>query len=524
VGETGAVSVGEAHWQADRRLALPSSSIGDILRDHGIRFGDRPALHWWDGAALRAMSYRELAAAANNVAGWLAQRCRPGERVALWAGNCVEWVLLQHGSGLAGSILTPFNTGWTDAEARHALELTSPTIAFVGNDHAGRALGERLAGLANCEVLPLAKVAEIAREPNYTALPDLTLASPYLIQFTSGTTGRAKGALLSQGAMLLGGWLRPRCEGADETDVWLNGLPYHHVGGTSTVILGALSLGASFVVMERFDREMIVELMAMLPPARMGGVPTMWADILNAPNLAGATRVKTITTGGASVPAELLKRVRERFGAHCAIGYGQSECPIISATMPGDPDWAICESIGRPLPHVELKIADPESGATLGIGQVGEIRVKGPTVMDGYWNDPAATAGAFDAQGYLCTGDLASMDAKGFCRFHGRSREVIIRGGENVYPAEIENILAEHPDVARAAAVPIEHPRLGHVVGAVIQLREGARADAEGLHDFLETRLARFKLPEHWRFVPAMPMTASGKVRKVDLAGMFAET
>jgi fatty-acyl-CoA synthase len=143
--------------------------------------------------------------------------------------------------------------------------------------------------------------------------------------------------------------------------------------------------------------------------------------------------------------------------------------------------------------------------------------------MDGYWNDPDATAGAFDSDGYLRTGDLASMDAEGFCEFRGRSREVIIRGGENVYPAEIENILAEHPDVARAAAVGVEHARLGQVVGAVIQLREGAGAGAESLHAYLETRLARFKLPEHWRFVSAMPMTASGKVRKVELTGMFAE-
>jgi fatty-acyl-CoA synthase len=516
-----------AHREPDRRLRLPTESIGEMLRQHAAVRGNRAAVHQIVNPAtdeLRVITYQTLLEHAENCARWLAARSRPGDRIAVWSRNAYEAVILQHGCALAGSILVHFNTAWTDPEVEHALALTEPAIAFVGEDHAGRELKGRLSQLASCTVLPLSDLNRIAEEATSQALPKVTQDSPCMIQFTSGTTGKAKGALLSHRAALLAGWLRPTCEGATENDVWLNAVPFHHVGGTCAVALGAFGVGGSFVVLERYDRDQLIRLMPKVRATRMGGVPTMWHDILASPSLSPTVKLNSVSLGGATVPPELARAIYERLGARCGIGYGQSEFPIISATLPDDPPEFVCETVGRPLPHVEMKIIDPESGATLGYGEVGEICLRGPMCMDGYWNNPKATAETIDSEGFLHTGDMGTLDAEGFCRIKGRLREMIIRGGENIYPAEIENALLTHPTVALAAVVGFDHPRLGQDVAAVIKLRPGAKTDTAELERHVGRFVASFKVPKTWRFVDNMPLTASGKVRKVELEAMFRQT
>jgi fatty-acyl-CoA synthase len=521
------IARGLAHWLPDRGVALPQETVGGMLRRHAGRIGDRPALFYLSDPAsdaLAAITYGELLSLAENCARELAARHAPGERIALWSQNAVESVILQYACALAGTILTPFNTAWTDHEVEHALALTRPAVVFAGKDHAGRDLAGRLSGADGTQVLPLADIARTARETSNQPLPDVAQDDPFLIQFTSGTTGKAKGALLSHRACLLGGWLRPHCEGAGIDDVWLNALPFHHIGGSCAVVLGALGVGGSLVVLERYDRDQLIRLMPIVRATRMGGVPTMWHDILASPILCNTVRLKSVSLGGASVSVALARAIFDRLGARAGIGYGQSEFPIISATLPDDPVEIACETVGKPLPHIELKIIDPATGATLRCDEVGEICLRGPMSMDGYWDNPEATGETITSDGFLHTGDLGSLDAEGYCRISGRLREMIIRGGENVYPVEIENALMAHPHVAMAAVIGVPHARLGQDVGAVIKLHASASADSAELERHVAGLVARFKVPRHWHFVDAMPMTASGKIRKFELEGIFAPT
>jgi fatty-acyl-CoA synthase len=254
----------------------------------------------------------------------------------------------------------------------------------------------------------------------------------------------------------------------------------------------------------------------------MGGVPTMWIDLLRRPDLPKDAGVKVVSLGGASVSPQLVREVAERLGAVCQIGYGQSECSIATTTAAGDDLSTLTETVGRPLPHVELKIIDRATGRTAALGEVGEVCIRGPMTMDRYWGDPAATAETIDAEGFLHTGDLGAMAADGVCRIHGRAREVIIRGGENIYPAEVEDALLRNPAVALAAVVGVEDERWGQRVGAVVKLKPGAAADPAALEAHAAGWVAHFKVPRDWRFVDALPMTASGKIRKVELEGLFA--
>jgi fatty-acyl-CoA synthase len=511
-----------ASWAADRSLPLIAGSVGDVLRRNASERGDRAALFLPTAAGVEVITHAELLARSTALAQWMLERTRPGDRVATWSRNALELILIHHASALAGTILAPFNPSWADAETRHALSLAQPSLFFVGVDGRGGDLTARALGLAETEVVELDRVQSL-RPARDLALPKVRQDDAYLIQFTSGTTGRAKGALLSHHAALLGGWLRPARDGAGPDDVFLNPVPMHHIGGSCHVLLGAASLGAALVVLERYDPAQLAALMGPVGATRMGGVPTMWFDLLREPSLPADPRIRIVSLGGASVPPQLVERIRGRLGACCIIGYGQSECAgLATSTLPSDPDEALIETVGRAIPHTDVKIVDMASGQTLRPGEVGELWMRGPTKMIGYWNDEAATKGVFTADGFLRTGDLASMSADGLCRIHGRAREVIIRGGENIYPIEIENILLEHPSVASAAVVGLPDERLGQIVAAAVTPHAGTGLEIAALKAHVAERVAHFKAPAVWRVMEQLPMTASGKVRKHELAELMS--
>jgi fatty-acyl-CoA synthase len=519
-----------AHWRAEPRVALIREPIGELLRGWAGRQPGATALLWERSTCIRSgtgvirpdlerMSYAELLSASEALAHWLLEGSKPGDRIGLWARNSVEAVLLEYGCALAGSIFTPFNPAWTDYEVEHALALTTPRMLFAGLDSRGRALPERASRLArDCPVLDVAAARGLSpREPG--SLPELTQASPFLIQFTSGTTGRAKGALLSHRAALNTGYVRPGCDGAGPDDVWLNPVPIHHIGGSCAVVLGALSVGGACVVLEKHDPEQIARLAEPVRATRMGGVPTIFLDLLDSPTFPKErVPIRAVTLGGAAVPPSLVRRVQNEWGASVAIGYGQSECGVVTGTRRSDDPETIATTVGRPLPDAEVKVVDRSSGETLRFGEIGEICVRSGTAMDGYFGMPEATAEVFDSEGFLHTGDLGSMDDQGLVRIVGRAREVIIRGGENIYPAEVEDALLQHPAVAMTGVIGVDDARLGQDVAAFVQLRPGKAASAEELEAFVRERIAHFKVPKHWRFMDSLPMTASGKVRKIDLS------
>jgi fatty-acyl-CoA synthase len=265
--------------------------------------------------------------------------------------------------------------------------------------------------------------------------------------------------------------------------------------------------------------------MPLAGATRTGGVPTMLLALLEHPDWApGSIALRTIGSGGAQVPPSLIERLMREFGCPVLVAYAQSECPMITSCVPADPTAELATTVGRPLPHVELKVVDPRTGETVAMGAMGEICVRGPIVMDGYFRMPEASAATIDAEGFLHTGDLGSLDADGYVRISGRAREVIIRGGENIYPAEVEDALLAHPAIAAAAVVGAPDERWGQVVCAAVQLKAGAEPPTpEALEAHAALRLAHFKVPRRWRFVDAFPLTPSAKIRKVDVETMFLE-
>lgn len=511
-----------AHHLPDHGVPLVEGSVGATLRRMAVRFPDRRALAWAAGDGVDTLSYPELLAEAERVAFWLLERGVPGDRVAIWSRNSLEWILAEYGCALAGMVVASWNPGWTDYECDHALALTTPSVVLVGQDTRGAPLIERAVAVAGRDrVCPLADLRTLAAAGSPCPLPEPDGGDLFLLQFTSGTTGRAKAAALSHRAALNSAWLRFQAIGTNESDVIVNPSPMNHMGGAVTMLLGCLVTGACYTVMPRFEAG---EVLRLLGGTRIGGVPTMLLAILEHPDwMPGSLSVRSIGAGGAQVPQPLIERLTREFQAPVLVSYAQSECPMITSSAPGDPSRLLAETVGRVAPHVELKIVDPASGRTLARGETGAVLVRGPVAMDGYYRMEDATAATIDADGFLHTGDLGALDAQGFLRIQGRARDVIIRGGENIYPAEVEDALLAHPAVASIAVVGVPDDRWGQQVGAAVLLRPGAQVSTDTLEAHAATRLAHFKVPKIWKFVTAFPMTASAKIRKVEVEAWFRE-
>ncbi|ABW12107.1 AMP-dependent synthetase and ligase [Parafrankia sp. EAN1pec] len=511
----------DSYWPAHDELPLLAGSIGTLLRERAADQGDRVALLWPDGERIGRMSYADLRDRAERTARSLLRAAAPGHRVAVWSRNSLDWVVLQYACALAGLVLTPFNPAWTDRELEHAIALTAPSLIFSGLDGRGVDLHDRACALDSpAPTLRLHELGTLADDDG--PLPEVGAEAPFLIQFTSGTTGRAKGALLSHRAALHSGYFRARNGHAGPHDVWLNPVPLHHVGGSCVMVLGALSVGGAYVVMDRFDVDALVGLLRPTGATRIGGVPTMLYALLDHPRIAEAAGgVVGVGLGGASVPPALVDRVRIELAAVPSIGYGQSECPLITSTDADDDAMTIAMTVGRPVPHTTVKIVHVGSGEVVPVGTIGEVCVRSPVMMDGYVAMPAATADVLDPEGFLHTGDLGSMDTAGVITIHGRAREVIIRKGENIYPIEVEDALLRHQAVAAAAVLGVLDERDGQTVAAAVQLAPGSTATAEELEAFVATRIAHYKVPRIWCLVEHLPLTASGKVRKLDLADLF---
>jgi fatty-acyl-CoA synthase len=495
---------------------LLTESVGQILLRQARTRGDDRALARVDGGSVRWLTYGQLAAAVNAIARQLAGVDR-GERVAVWGANCVEWVFVEYACAARGLVLVPYNTAWTDAEAVSATELVEPALVFTGADGRGAPLRERAAGLPGTPPVraldELSFLVDGSTAPASNASVDVGPDEPFLIQFTSGTTGRAKAAVLTHRAAVNSAFLRLR-QITSSTDVTLNSVPFHHVGGSLSVLLGALTTGSSLVITERFNPEESVRLLTAAQVTQLGGVPTMIERILDRPDAASAVGgLRMVALGGTDISPTLVRRVRDEVGAVVMVTYAQSECPLVSNSAATDTPEQVAMTVGRCAEETEIHIVDHVTGRELPVGETGEILVRSPMVMRGYFRMPEQTADTLHPDGFLHTGDLGSLDADGYLTIRGRLREVIIRGGENIYPAEIEAALGEHPDVLASAVVGLEDAQLGEQVAASVVTR-GRRVEPAELGEFLAGRLAYFKIPKVWRFVDELPVTASGKIRR----------
>jgi fatty-acyl-CoA synthase len=525
-----------SYWQADTRAPVLDTTIGGVLRAAAERAPGQDALIAGDpDPGRRRWSYGQLLAEAERAAHALLARFQPGDPIAVWSGNCPEWVLLEFAAGLAGLTLVPVNPAYQAEELAHVLGHSGAAGIVLAHGYRGSSLPPILAearagheqGLPRLrEVIALEEWDCFCASGDGGSLPEVDPASPAQILFTSGTTGRPKAAVLTHRGLTNNARLAAEAIGMRAGEALVNPMPLFHVAGCGLLTLGLAQTLGTHVVMPRFDPALALELTETHRGACVGGVPTMLTALLGHPGRArrDLSCVRYALSGGATVPAELVRQVEAAFGVPFVITFAQTESSCsITMTRASDTAADRAETLGRPLPQTEVKITDVRTGQTVPCGTVGEICTRGYLVMDGYLGDPEATSAAIDRDGWLHTGDLGSMDSRGYTRIEGRIKDMIIRGGENIYPREIEAVLLSHPAVTAAAVVGIADRFWGEVVGAAITTSAAAPPAGAELAAFCRTRLAAYKIPVRWLFTSDFPLTATGKIRKDVLSAQLAE-
>ena len=517
--------------------ALIEQTIGENLRATTQRFGDRDALV--DVAAGRRWSYTEFRRDVRRLAtGLLRAGVEIGERVGVWAPNRWEWTLTQYATADIGAIMVNINPAYRQHELEYVLQQSGITVVVAADaqptaDYPGMlARAEQNLGALKHTIImgedSWRQVAEV--EPDDAALDaiaaQLSPTDPINIQYTSGTTGFPKGATLSHRNILNNGFLVGEiCRYTEEDRICIP-VPFYHCFGMVMGNLAATSHGAAMIIPGAvFDPRAVLDAVEQQRCTSLYGVPTMFIAELE---LDGEKTVvdydlSTLRTGimaGSPCPAEVMRQVIDTMHmAEVTICYGMTETsPVSMQTRPDDALELRVGTVGRVSPHAEVKIIDPATGETQPVGETGELCTRGYLVMDGYWGEPEKTAEALDAAGWMHTGDLATMDAGGYVRVTGRIKDMVIRGGENIYPREIEEFLYTHPDIIDAQAIGVPDEKYGEEVMVWVRLRAGAEPfTAQALHAFCDGQLARYKIPRYVKIVDEFPTTVTGKVRKVQM-------
>jgi fatty-acyl-CoA synthase len=523
------VRLTESYWAADESRPLIETTLGDALRAAAAECPDRCALVEGvrDSARRRRWTYSGLLQSAEQVAGALLQTFEPGERIAVWSANVPEWVLLLYGSALAGVVLVTVNPAYKSRELEYVLGNSGTSGLFTMDEYRGvdslavvEGVRARLPALR--EVI---RISEFERFLSMGAparpLPQPSPSDRCIIMFTSGTTGAQKGVEFHhRGIVNVTNFTQER-GGLAVGGVFVNPMPMFHIGALGHAGVGAVMRRATHVLASEWNRELFMELVHSERGTYSLLVPTMIESIL-ACESRGDYDLSTLTnivSGAAMVEASLIERTRVELGSTICNIYGQTEMQgVISAVHCDDCREDQAQTIGQPMPRVEVKIGDAQSGRVLPVGVQGEIYVRGYQTMIGYYNMPAETARALEPDGWLHSGDLGTMDERGFLRITGRIKDLIKRGGEAIYPREIENLLLEHPKVANAAVVGIPDRYWGEQVAAVIIPRSPEeRPSPAELHDFCRANLASYKTPRIWCFTDAFAATETGKLQKFRL-------
>jgi fatty-acyl-CoA synthase len=510
-------------------VPLLGETIGENLERTVARFGDREVLV--DVAAGTRWTYAEFDAAVNRVAlGLLARGIEKGDRVGIWAPNCAEWVIVQYATAKIGAILVNVNPAYRTHELAYVvrqsgLRLLISAVSFKTSDYRGM-----ISEIGFPDVIYLGTDGWTALAATDFSAADLaeraaTLAfdDPINIQYTSGTTGFPKGATLSHHNILNNGFFVGELVGYTEQDRVCLPVPLYHCFGMVMGNLGATSHGACIVLpAPGFDPAATLRAVGQEKITSLYGVPTMFIAELGLPDFA-TYDLSTLRTGimaGSPCPVEVMKRVvAEMNMTEVAICYGMTETsPVSTMTRRDDGLARRTETVGRVLPHLESKVVDPATGLVQPYGEPGELCTRGYSVMLGYWDQREATAEAIDAARWMHTGDLATMDADGYVNIVGRIKDLVIRGGENVYPREVEEFLYAHPDVADVQVIGVPDTRYGEELMAWVVLRPGATPlTAEAVREFCAGKLAHYKIPRYVHVVDGFPMTVTGKVRKVEM-------
>lgn len=516
-------------------VPLLGDTIGDDLDRTVAAHADREALV--DRAQGVRLTWAQLLAEVDGLAhGLLDDGVVKGDRVGIWAPNQAQWTLLQYATAKIGAILVNINPAYRTHELEFVLNQAGVSLlvaarSFKTSDYAAMIDEVR----PSCPALRRVVLTDSAEwdalfvRPEHGADParlravqdSLSPDDPINIQYTSGTTGFPKGATLSHHNILNNGYFVGRLCGYTEVDRVCIPVPFYHCFGMVMGNLACSSSGATMVIpAPGFDPVATLEAVAAERCTSLYGVPTMFIAELSAPDF-GSYDLSSLRTGimaGSPCPIEVMKQVVERMGmAEVSIAYGMTETsPVSTQTRVDDSLDRRVSTVGRTMPHLESKVIDPETGLTVPRGTPGELCTRGYSVMLGYWEQPEKTAEVLDAARWMHTGDLAVMDDEGYVNITGRIKDMVIRGGENVYPREIEEFLYTHPDVLDAQVIGVPDERYGEELMAWVRLREGVGdLTAEQVREFATGRLAHYKIPRYVHVVDEFPMTVTGKVRKV---------
>ena len=549
-----ATALSASHAFGATDTPLIEATIGDFFADMARRQGEREALvsrH----QGLR-YTYAGLHRAVRQLASALLQSgLEKGDRVGIWSHNNAEWVLMQLATAQVGIILVNINPAYRTAEVEYALNKVGckalVTMAqFKSSDYLGMLrelapeLGRCMPGMLAAKRLPSLRTVvwidvagQGANQPGMLRFSDwlakgqaddpqvdavaatLSNTDPINIQFTSGTTGFPKGATLTHRNILNNGFFIGECMKLTAADRLCIPVPLYHCFGMVLGNLACFTHGSTVVYPnDGFDPLTVLETVQAERCTGLHGVPTMFIAELDHPRFAefNLSTLRTDIMAGSPCPTEVMKRVVEQMNLReITIAYGMTETSPVSCQSSTDtPLEKRVSTVGQVQPHLEIKIVDPETGATVPRGERGEFCTKGYSVMHGYWEDAAKTHEAIDADGWMHTGDLATMDAEGYVNIVGRIKDMVIRGGENIYPREIEEFLYAHPKVLDVQVVGIPDQRFGEELCAWIILREGERLSEDEVREYCKGQIAHYKIPRYIRFVDSFPMTVTGKIQK----------
>jgi fatty-acyl-CoA synthase len=516
--------------------ALLEETIGANLERIVAEHGDREALV--EVASGRRWTYASFDADVDALArGLIAAGIAKGDRVGIWAPNCAEWTLVQYATAKAGAIIVNVNPAYRTHEMAYALNQSGLRLlisaeSFKTSDY--RAMVEQV----RPDTLALERVVYIGTDDwtdlvaGGTDLPEGALAErmstlepgdPINIQYTSGTTGYPKGATLSHRNILNNGFFVTDTINFTHEDRLAIPVPFYHCFGMVMGNLGCTTHGAAMVIPgPGFDPAATLRAVQDERCTGVYGVPTMFIAMQNHPDFA-TYDLSTLRTGimaGSICPVEVMKRcVNDMHMAEASIAYGMTETsPVSCQTLSDDDLERRTETIGKVHPHVEIKIVDPGTGETVERGEPGELCTRGYSVMIGYWDDQEKTDEAIDADGWMHTGDLGVMREDGYCNIVGRIKDMVIRGGENIYPREIEEFLYSHPDIEDVQVVGVPDERYGEELCAWVRMKAGATPlDAAAVRAFADGKLAHYKIPRYVMVVDEFPMTVTGKIRKVQM-------
>lgn len=510
--------------------------VAMVLSEGARRWPDRLALT----AGEKEWTYRELQREVEEAVSKLQSLgIQPSEHVGIWASNLPEWVILEFALARLGAVLVTVNTALGRDDLTHLLKHADIVALFAGATSRGHDLSGVLNAIAE-ETLPQLRIRVELEEGSWNLAipwdsvkksndplppPPDELDSVVNMQYTSGTTGFPKGVMLSSRNIVNNAWRCGEILGLSEEDRVLCQVPLFHCFGCVIAILASMTHGASVHLVRDFEPGEALKTMRRRDTTVVHGVPTMFQALLDHPE-AKKHPIRTLRTGimaGALCPIDLMERlIREWNVGEMTIGYGLTEAsPHVTYTPRSDDAQERCQSIGLPLPETEVRLVDPETGAE---GFRGELCVRGELVMIGYYKDEKATAECIDKQGWLHTGDLAERDPNGRYRIVGRLKEMILRGGENIYPAEVERVLRTQESISDVAVFGVPDDRLGEQVACAVIPKPDADITDEEVRDFLEGRIAKTKIPAWIQFVDSFPLTASGKVKRYTLRERFLNT